>query len=360
MYNDWIGCDLNNIDLLVGELTHANEKCVEKVSTTRTITRHSKPWFTAELTERCKKLRSLKRKCRHHRCPSNVMHYRAFLHKTVALMKQAESSYRLTQCGKLTLLTDKVKWKAIDRLTNQRSSYGLQPIRIQRQGEQVYLFEDKEIAEEMGRQYILDDDPKIQTDDILQFLCDHEVSARFYNKYDLMSAPVSDNEVASTFGTGSSTSGPDNISCTLIDKADRNLFAEVSVVSEESGLVTWLFFKDRKLEDGCAIPKPGRDDYHVWSSYRTISITACIGKRFESIASQRLVAVLADLNFDPLQFAYLKQEYNSSNVRPEVSRGGGVIPHKIHTSPIKLALPAARLGGQPSLPWSPLSSIFYD
>jgi len=27
----------------------------------------------------------------------------------------------------------------------------------------------------------------------------------------------------------------------------------------------------------------------------------------------------------------------------------GVIPHKIHPSPLKLTLPAARLGGQPSL-----------
>ena len=34
------------------------------------------------------------------------MHYQEFLHETVVLMKQAKSNYRLTQCGKLTLLTD--------------------------------------------------------------------------------------------------------------------------------------------------------------------------------------------------------------------------------------------------------------
>ena len=44
----------------------------------------------------------------------------------------------------------------------------------------------------------------------------------------------------------------------------------------------------------------------------------------------------------------------SSNKRTELSQGWGVIPHKIHPSPLKLALPAARLGGEPSLPWSPL------
>ena len=171
---------------------------------------------------------------------------------------------------------------------------------------EVYLFEDKEIAEEMERQYILVDDPKIQTDDILQFLCDHEVSARSYNKYDLMSAPISENEVSSTFVTGSSTSGPDNISCTLIDMANRNLMQKCLLFLWNLAWSRGYFFKDWKLEDRCVIPKPGRDDYHVCSSYRTISITSCIGKRFERIASQRLVAVLADLNFDPLQFAYLK------------------------------------------------------
>jgi len=38
----------------------------------------------------------------------------------------------------------------------------------------------------------------------------------------------------------------------------------------------------------------------------------------------------------------------------ELTQGEGAIPHEIHPSPLKLALPAARLGGQPSLPWSPL------
>ena len=55
LYDDWSSCDLNDIDLLVGKLTHVIQECVEKVSTTRTISRHSKPWFTVELAERCKR-----------------------------------------------------------------------------------------------------------------------------------------------------------------------------------------------------------------------------------------------------------------------------------------------------------------
>ena len=43
-----------------------------------------------------------------------------------------------------------------------------------------------------------------------------------------------------------------------------------------------------------------------------------------------------------------------SSIRLDRAETGGVISHKIHPSPLKLALPAVRLGGQPSLPWSPL------
>jgi len=64
----------------------------------------------------------------------------------VELVKQAERQYWLNECGKLALLDDKSKWKAIERLTNLKSGNSVQPIRSQQQGEQVYLFDDAEIV----------------------------------------------------------------------------------------------------------------------------------------------------------------------------------------------------------------------
>ena len=71
-------------------------------------------------------------------------------------------------------------------------------------------------------------------------------------------------------------------------------------------MVIWIFFKEWKCEDRVVIPKPGKDDYHECGAYRTISITSVLGKQFERITSQRLIAILADLEFDPFQFAYLR------------------------------------------------------
>ena len=55
------------------------------------------------------------------------------------------------------------------------------------------------------------------------------------------------------------------------------------------------------------IPKAGKDDYNELSADRTVSLTSSIGKRFERITSQRLIAVLDSVNFDSDQFAYLKE-----------------------------------------------------
>jgi len=54
------------------------------------------------------------------------------------------------------------------------------------------------------------------------------------------------------------------------------------------------------------IPKPGKDDYHECSAYRTISITSCLRKRFEYISSMRLASALRYIDFDADQFAYLQ------------------------------------------------------
>jgi len=67
------------------------------------------------------------------------------------------------------------------------------------------------------------------------------------------------------------------------------------------------FIKNWKQEKRIVIPKPGKDNYNECNSYRTISITSCIGKRSENITWKRLSTVLRYINFDPDQYAYLKQ-----------------------------------------------------
>ena len=59
---------------------------------------------------------------------------------------------------------------------------------------------------------------------------------------------------------------------------------------------------------------PSRNDYHECSAYRTISITSCLGKRFEHITSQGPLSVLRKVNFDTDQFAYLKNRSSTQAI----------------------------------------------
>ena len=68
-----------------------------------------------------------------------------------------------------------------------------------------------------------------------------------------------------------------------------------------------LFITDWKLEDRSVIPKADKDTYHHENDYRTIAITALLGKRFEYITCNRLKMILEAQNFDMKQFAYLEK-----------------------------------------------------
>ena len=69
--------------------------------------------------------------------------------KTMIIVQQAERNYWLSQCNKLTTVSEKDKWKSINKLTNQQVSDAVQSIQILRQGKPVYLFEDSEIRSEL-------------------------------------------------------------------------------------------------------------------------------------------------------------------------------------------------------------------
>ena len=67
-----------------------------------------------------------------------------------------------------------------------------------------------------------------------------------------------------------------------------------------------VFLPEWKQEHRAVLPKPDKDTYHQCQSYRTVSITSIIGKRFEKMTSARLSSYLESINFDTKQHAYLQ------------------------------------------------------
>ena len=67
-----------------------------------------------------------------------------------------------------------------------------------------------------------------------------------------------------------------------------------------------VFIKEWKKEHRAVLPKPDKETYHECSSYRTVSLTSILGKRFEKITSLRLTTYLDSIDFDVNQHAYMK------------------------------------------------------
>jgi len=280
---------------------------VDKTASWRVVTKHSKPWIDSEISDRFKELRKLKRKCRLRRSPANVAKYTDFLEETTSLVKEAEHRHWLAQCNMLSTIDDRKKWKLIHSLSNLQSSSGVQPIRTSNKGNEVYLFEDYEIIAAMEDHHIRKVDRTVQDSDyVVDSILEMIKSARSGSGNNLMNAPISDYEVKSTFGTGSDTPGPDEISAKLIDRANRDEMHKCLLFLWNKAWDYGYFIDAWKKENRVIIPKPGKDDYHKCDAYRTVSVTSCLGKRFERITSQRLTAVFEDTKFDSSQFAYLK------------------------------------------------------
>ena len=122
----------------------------------------------------------------------------------------------------------------------------------------------------------------------------------------IMDKVFSTHEVNSTFGTCSGTPGPDGTSAKLIDMASRHEMTYCLKLIWNKAWSQGIFLPEWKQEHRAVLPKPDKDTYHQCQSYRTVSITSIIGKRFEKMTSTRLSSYLESINFDAKQHAYLQ------------------------------------------------------
>ena len=196
----------------------------------------------------------------------------------VGFMNKAE--WWLSECEKLSEVSESQKRKLINKLTNQ-SSTTVQPILKICNGTQEYLFTDDDICRELEDYHIS------KTQNIAN--CDLNTEKEIQNtvselvrtaENDHSDAHISDYEVNCTFGKGSDTPGHDGISAKLIDNADREQMHQCLKFLWNTAWCKGHFISEWKKENRVVLPKPGKDCYNECSSYRTVSITPFVGKRF--------------------------------------------------------------------------------
>ena len=313
MYEKWVKFPDTDVDDMVIELTANIQNCVDKIAVIKVITEHSKPWITPHISAQLKLLRQARKKCRFRKSPFNVAEVNKLHKATVDMIAKSEKEWWQNECDKLLEVSTNEKWKIIRQLTTDSFVTDVQPIKKFDQGKMVYAFTDEEIRNELENYHIRKDHVNVCSDDSLESsenesLNDMVTRAMSGDGNELMNAPVSDYEVKCTFRKGSNTPGPDGISARLVDEADRQLMQDCLSLLWNRAWSMGYFVTSWKLENRIVLPKPGKEDYNECNSYRTVSITSCLGKRFEHITSHRLIAVLDRLRFDMDQYAYLKNQ----------------------------------------------------
>jgi len=163
----------------------------------------------------------------------------------------------------------------------------VQPIRKSDRAGYTYLFDDEEIQGELESYHISRSHVKeIKVEEAVyeevQRLM-HE--AKSCNGNELMNDDISDCEVSATFSKGSATLGLDGISSDLVDGAERQLMHEYLRIFWNKACRDGYFMTTWKQEHRVILPKPGKEDYNVCNAFRTVSITSCLGKRFEVITA---------------------------------------------------------------------------
>ena len=140
----------------------------------------------------------------------------------------------------------------------------------------------------------------------------------------LMKDPITMEEVKDTFHRNKGAHGTDRVTASLLDRADRETTKKVLNRIWNLAWKVGSFPAAWKLEHRAIFQKGSDIDSHQENGYRTVSLKSIIGKRFESITSKRLFAIMEGLGFDPNQYAYLTNRSSTGAamiVAEQIKRG---------------------------------------
>ena len=289
-------------------LQESIEDLIDQIAVRKTICKHSRPWINPEISDLLMKLKNQKKRFMKHRSPSNKLLYEKKREKVLQEIESAHERWKIDEFEKIAKeSSDKEKWKGINRMTNSDFRFDIQPIRKTDPvtKKQSYLFKDDEILLEMEN-YHISKEKSIDTKRLNTKIKELKDENAKEMSEDWMNCEINGSEIDSTFGICTGPAGPDNVHGNLLDKADRGKMHQCLSVIWNQAWKEGIYIEGWKEEHRAVLPKPNKDDFHLSDSYRTVSLTSVIGKRFEKITGRRLLVFLEGEGFDVDQYAYLE------------------------------------------------------
>ena len=293
-------------EIMLEQLMVEFNQAINSLAVKKVVCQHSKPWIVPNLSKQLQIQRDLQRKFKLRQSPRNLHRYNAQVKIVQDTYTKEKEKWWAKECSELVDLEGKELWKRINKLTNYSSNTIVQPLRFSKEdGSKEYVFEDERIMLMMQDYHIKRKVAQTPEDvKMTEVIRGYKEAASHEREQDLLNHEITSCEVKDTFGTSTSASGPDKIHAKFIDCADRKLMSACLSMLWNKMWMEGTFAKQWKKENRVAMTKPDKDDYHVQSAYRTISITDVLGKRMERITAKRLMSILLNQGSDPNQYAY--------------------------------------------------------
>ena len=285
----------DDVNLLCDSFTQAVNNCAKEHLPTKSVSRHSRPFFTPELKSLQDKLRDARRSFRYRSDQQNLNRLNQARDKYNEAYNRARTAWWSKTLEKID---HKNLWKVVNKIKNSHAHVAVQPIRTTN-GE--YFFHDEDIASQLEEVHIhrshavnpsFDDDWKEQVEkEVTEII--HRESIRIHddqyipNEYNI---DIKTSEVISALRScnSSASPGPDKILPIMLTKAEGAAsislqFLYNSCWKDGSIPSAW------KMDNRIYMPKPGKPDYNIPKAYRPLSLNRSVGKLYEDIVCARFV-----------------------------------------------------------------------
>ena len=108
-----------------------------------------------ELSSMLSDLRELRKRYQRHRSMTNKTIFEEKRSQVEDYIEKMKELYKIEQCKRITeVKSEKEKWKIINKLTNSNPRMSVQPMRKMVDGEEEYVFDDKDIIREIENYHI--------------------------------------------------------------------------------------------------------------------------------------------------------------------------------------------------------------
>ena len=298
------------------------ESAVKYFGTTEPSRKTAKGWWSKYIKKAQKIHKNAQKKYKLRQTPTNYADYQSTKNHLKSLIAESKVKQWQKETDFLNQSSDSAQfWHRYEKVTQKKKNNIVEP--LYEPDTSTYIFEDEKISNKLQYYHcqredndLYDNDFKNEIEAKLNDIIENiqiDPNSTFFSHKDVEEAIKSSNK--------SSAPGPDRITMDLIQNGGEQLIISLTLImqcSHQIGYYPALWKRDNRIY----LKKPGKDNYRVEKSYRSISISNILGKVFERIILKEATNILTENGFleNKNLYAYQKNKNAPQALLPLVEQ----------------------------------------